>query len=127
MMIFCGPMSLRYESDWGMEEELSVHCTCQIWFFTPQSGTEAPPPPPPPGPQIEVTSVDLNPAEECAFEDGLGAVWMADAVRWAQDSIMIGMVRCQPHGGFCWPKTYCVDGLSNATGSRYQLAEATVY
>ena len=35
---------------------------------------EAPPPPPPPddegGPTIEITSIELNPMEECAFEVG---------------------------------------------------------
>ena len=34
---------------------------------------EAPPPPPPPdegGPTIDITSIELNPVEECAFEVG---------------------------------------------------------
>ncbi|CAE7942571.1 Pol, partial [Symbiodinium necroappetens] len=54
-----------------------------------------PPPPPPPEPAVEVTSVDLNPTEECAFEEGLG--------------LAIGFTTDAPLPGYCWRVSYVVD------------------
>ncbi|CAK9063673.1 unnamed protein product [Durusdinium trenchii] len=64
----------------------------------PRGRMEAPPPPPPddpPGPAIEVTSLEMNPAEECAFEDGLG--------------LAIGFTSDSPLLGFTWRISYVVD------------------
>eukprot|EP00931_Biecheleriopsis_adriatica_P082927 TRINITY_DN56421_c0_g1_i1.p1 TRINITY_DN56421_c0_g1~~TRINITY_DN56421_c0_g1_i1.p1 ORF type:complete len:146 (+),score=22.72 TRINITY_DN56421_c0_g1_i1:62-499(+) len=49
----------------------------------------------PSGPNIEVTSIDLQPAEECAFEDGLGLT-----MNFTTDAEL---------SNFCWRVRYVVD------------------
>eukprot|EP00440_Ansanella_granifera_P062772 gb/GFBE01068065.1/.p1 GENE.gb/GFBE01068065.1/~~gb/GFBE01068065.1/.p1 ORF type:complete len:144 (+),score=28.62 gb/GFBE01068065.1/:1-432(+) len=59
----------------------------------------------PAGPQIDVTSISINPAEESAFEDGLGL-----AIGFNTDTDLVG---------FCWRVSYVVD-----TSKRRLIVEA---
>ena len=63
----------------------------------------APPPPPPPddvagggtAPVIDVTSIELNPADECAFEVGHGA----DGSNLSTDGVKLGCMMIWDYNG----------------------------
>ena len=78
---------------------------------------EAPPPPPPPddegGPTIEITSIELNPTEECAFEDGLG--------------LAMGFTADTELQGFSWRVSYVVDMAKRRYIVQVGSTEATDY